>query len=70
MIGEGDNGADMLPLDSLFGVEIAQIDVRRIDEAACATSRRGADDHWARASGLKLLTDDEAERAPARLRPL
>ena len=61
---------DMRPLHSSFGVEIAGIDVRRIDEAVFREVARALDDHSVLLFRGQSLTDDEQIVFSERFGPL
>ena len=61
---------DMRPLHSSFGVEIAGIDVRRIDEAVFREVARALDDHSVLLFPRQSLTDDEQIAFSERFGPL
>ena len=61
---------DMRPLHSSFGVEIAGIDVRRIDEAVFREVARALDDHSVLLFPRQSLTDEEQIAFSERFGPL
>ena len=61
---------DMRPLHSSFGVEIAGIDVRRIDEALFREVARALDDHSVLLFPRQSLTDEEQIAFSERFGPL
>ena len=61
---------DMRPLQSSFGVEIAGIDVRRIDDAVFREVARALDDHSVLLFPRQSLTDEEQIAFSERFGPL
>ena len=61
---------DMRPLHTSFGVEIAGIDVRRIDEAVFREVARALDDHSVLLFPRQSLTDEEQIAFSERFGPL
>jgi alpha-ketoglutarate-dependent 2,4-dichlorophenoxyacetate dioxygenase len=70
LIGEATMALDMRPLHSSFGVEIAGIDVRRIDEAVFREVARALDDHSVLLFRSQSLTDAEQIAFSERFGPL
>jgi alpha-ketoglutarate-dependent 2,4-dichlorophenoxyacetate dioxygenase len=70
LTGEATMALQMRPLHSAFGVEILEIDVRTVDDAAFGKIRRARDDHSVLLFRGQTVSDEEQIAFSQRFGPL